>query len=59
MLSKVIDNQYVEKRVARDILSMIERICLSEEYRDFRVRYGSKGARDLIIQMIKDKYGVA
>lgn len=37
---------------------MIERICFSEEYRDFRVGWGSRGQLDLIIQMIQDKYDV-
>lgn len=48
----------IEKRVAREILNIIERVCFSEEYRDFRVGYGSKGQRDLIIQMIEDKYDI-
>jgi hypothetical protein len=49
---------YEEKRVAREILSMIEQVCFSDEYRDYRVGYGSKGQRDLIIHMIKDTYDI-
>ncbi len=41
-----IEDKTVEKRVARDILNMIERVCFSEEYRDFRVGWGSNGQRD-------------
>ncbi len=47
-----------EKRVAREILNIIEQVCFSDEYRDYRVRYGSNGQRDLIIQTIQNKYGV-
>lgn len=50
--------EIIEKRVAREILSIIERVCFSEEYRDYRVRFGSNGQRDLIIQMIEDKYDI-
>lgn len=49
---------YDMKYAARDILSMIEMVSFSEDYRDYRVRYGSRGERDLIVQMIKDKYKV-
>lgn len=52
------DIEIAEKRVAREILNIIERVCFSEEYRDFRVGWGSRGERDLIIQMIRDTYGV-
>lgn len=47
-----------ERRVATDILRIIDQICFSEEYRDFRVGWGSKGQRDLIIRTIQDKYDV-
>ena len=52
------EHEIIEKRVAREILNIIERVCFSEEYRDFRVGYGSNGQRDLIIQMIEDKYDI-
>lgn len=52
------NNELVEKRVAREILGMIERVCLSEEYAEYRVNHGSNGARDLIIRLIKLRYGV-
>lgn len=47
-----------ERRVAIDILRIIDQVCFSEEYRDFRIGWGSKGERDLIIRTIQDKYGV-
>ena len=47
-----------ERRVATDILRIIDLVCFSEEYRDFRVGYGSKGQCDLIIRTIQDKYDV-
>ena len=47
-----------ERRVATDILRIIDRVCFSEGYRDFRVGWGSKGQRDLIISTIQDKYDV-
>lgn len=37
---------------------MIETICLSEEFREYRVNYGSNGQRNLIIKNIKEIYGV-
>lgn len=55
MMSEI---EIIEKRVAREILSIIERVCFSEEYRDYRVRFGSNGQRDLVIQMIEDKYDI-
>ena len=48
----------IEKIVARDILHLIEDVCFSEEYREFRHRYGTKGQHDLIVQTIKEKYGL-
>lgn len=48
----------IEKRVARDILNIIENICYSDEYRDYRIRFGSKGQLDLLIQTIQEKYNV-
>lgn len=48
----------VKKKVAREILSMIETICFSEEFREYRVDNGSNGQRDLIIENIKKTYGI-
>lgn len=47
-----------EKRVAREILSIIEKICFSDEFREYRVNQGSNGTRDLIIMLIKERYEV-
>ena len=49
---------YAEKRVAREILSIIEEICFSDKYLQYRVDNGSNGQRDLIIEKIKEKYDV-
>ena len=54
----MINDKYIEKRVAREILNIIERISFSTEYKEFRIDYGSNGQRDLIIKMIQDKYEV-
>lgn len=54
-----LDNeQCTEKRVAREILSTIEKVCFSDEFRDYRVNNGSNGQRDLIIKFIKERYEV-
>lgn len=54
-----LDNDtYTEKRVAREILSIIEKICFSDEFREYRVNQGSNGTRDLIIKLIKERYEV-
>ncbi len=54
-----LDNEKcTEKRVAREILSTIERICFSEEFREYRINNGSNGERDLIIKLIKERYEV-
>lgn len=50
------EGELVEKRVAREILTMIESICFSQKYIDFRINQGSNGERDLIISNIKEKY---
>lgn len=52
------NDKYTEKRVAREILSIIEEVCFSKKYFDYRVSYGSNGQRDLIIQTIKEKYEI-
>ena len=54
----IFDAESFKKLVASEILSMIEQICFSDEYREYRVNYGSKGERDLIISSIKERYGV-
>lgn len=58
MRTNMTEHEIIEKRVAREILNIIERVCFSEEYRNFRIGYGSNGQRDLIIQMIEDKYDI-
>lgn len=55
----MINNNIEERRVAREILNIIEMICFSKEYKDYRISYGSKGEIDLIISTIKDKYNVS
>ncbi len=52
------NDKCTEKRVAREILSIIEKICFSDEFRDYRVNNGSNGERDLIIKLIKERYEV-
>lgn len=47
-----------ERRVAREILNIIEMVCFSEEYKEYRINYGSKGEIDLIINIIKNNYHV-
>lgn len=37
---------------------MIETVCFSDEFREYRVNNGSNGERDLIIENIKKMYGV-
>ena len=52
------NDKYIEKRVAREILNIIERISFSEEYKEYRISHGSNGQRDLIIKLIKELYEV-
>ena len=52
------DEERVSKKTAREILSMIELICFSKEYLEYRINRGSNGTRDLIIENIKQKYDV-
>lgn len=54
----MLKEQVIERRVAREVLNIIEAICFSEEYKEYRINYGSNGQRDLIIATIKDKYNV-
>lgn len=53
-----IDEKIVKKRVAREILSMIETVCFSEEFREYRINQGSNGTRDLIMDNIKKTYDI-
>ena len=46
------DKELYSKITARRILSMIEQIYFSEEFKEYRIIYGSNGIRNLII---KDK----
>ena len=52
------NDEYIRKRTAREILSMIEKICFSDEYKEFRIGQGSRGQRNLIIQRIKEQYDI-
>ena len=45
-----------EKRVVREILNLMELVYFSDEYRDYRINYGSNGVRDLIMNTIEDRY---
>ena len=56
---KTKDEIVIEKKVAREILSMIEEVCFSKKFRDYRVNYGSNGERDFIINAIKTRYEVS
>ena len=54
-----LDNDtYIEKRVAREILSTIENIYFGDEFKEYRVNQGSNGARDLIIKIIQERYDI-
>lgn len=52
------NEEVIRKRVAREILSMVENVCFSEEFREYRVNKGSNGTRELIMDNIKNTYGV-
>ena len=54
----MIDEGRIEKRVAREVLTMIEKIYFSEEYKEYRINHGSNGIRDLLINSIKNLYNV-
>lgn len=57
-MSYLDNDKCTEKRVAREILSIIEQICFSNEFIEYRVNQGSHGTRDLIIKLIKERYEV-
>ena len=50
--------QDIKREAAQEILNIIQTVCRSREYLEYRVAYGSNGQRDLIIEMIKEKYGL-
>ena len=52
------EEKCIEKRVAREILTMIKSIYFSEKYKEYRIKYGSNGTRDLLISSIKVLYDV-
>ena len=52
------DKELFQRQAARDILSMIEEICFSKKWIDYRVNYGSNGQRGYIIHYIKRKYNI-
>lgn len=52
------DLELGKKIAAREILNLIERICFSKQYVEFRISNGSRGTRDLIINLIKNKYDI-
>ena len=52
------DLELGKKIAAKEILNIIEKICFSKEYIEYRVNNGSRGTRDLIISFIKNKYDI-
>lgn len=52
------NEEIIKRKLAREILTMIETVCFSEEFKKFRIDQGSNGTRDLIIENIKNTYGV-
>ena len=52
----MINNKVIERRVAREILSMIDEIYFSDKYKEYRINYGSNGTRDLLINSIRKLY---
>lgn len=48
----------IEKKVAREILSLIEEVSFSKKFLEYRYNYGSNGQRDFIINAIKTRYEV-
>ena len=55
---KSLNDIIIEKRVARQILNIIENICFSDNWKEYRVNYGSNGQRDKILETIKRYYDV-
>ena len=52
------DKELYSKITARRILSMIEQIYFSEEFKEYRIIYGANGIRNLIIKTIKKDYDI-
>jgi hypothetical protein len=52
------DKEIYQKQVARDILSIIEEVCFSKEFIQFRVNNGSRGQIMYIIDYIKNNYNI-
>lgn len=52
------DEKIISKRVAREILSEIEKIYFSEEFREYQINHGTNGLRDYFIEWIKHTYDV-
>ena len=50
------NDKVIERRVAREILSMIDEIYFSDKYKEYRINYGSNGKRDLLINSIINLY---
>lgn len=50
------NDKVIERRVAREILNMIDRIYFSDEYKEYRINYGTNGTRDLLIDSIIKLY---
>ena len=50
------NDKVIERRVVREILSMIEEIYFSDKYKEYRINYGSNGTRDLLINSIIKLY---
>lgn len=48
--------QLITRKVAREILTMLEKIYFSEEYKEYRINQGSNGTRDLVLASIKGRY---
>ena len=43
---------------AREILNLLEEVYFSSEYSEMRIRNGSNGTRDFILNKIKEKYQI-
>lgn len=57
-VSHLNNDECIEKRVAREILSIIEKIYFSDEFKEYRANQGTNGTRDLIIKSIEERYEV-
>ena len=55
---KMSNKELYRRQVAREILNIIEEISFSDEYKNFRINNGSNGQRDLIINIIKERYNI-